>query len=247
VVDDSPPDMAKITTLFVDKGGVLVNNDELGKQYQQLIAEYLPRVLGGGPRSWADANVWAFDRQWARWEAASRATTGGNIREWFDADAANWLYDMCEMVGVARPPEKDAARIANDTLRYVRERVGIKVPAIVGRLRALRQRGVILHMASGDSHEDLVEYLRAIDARDIFDRVYGSDLLNVWKSSAAYYSAILADTGIDAATALVIDDSERAIGWAAECGLRGVLVRRQPGEEFETSVLRAFDEVDALL
>jgi FMN phosphatase YigB (HAD superfamily) len=239
--------MAKITTLFVDKGGVLVNNDELGAQYQRLIAEYLPRILGGTGGGWADANVWAFDRQWARWQEATRTTSGGNIREWFEADAANWLYDMCEMVGVERPPAHDATHIANETLRYVRERVGIKVPAIVERLRALRQRGVTLHMASGDAHEDLVEYLRAIDARDIFDRVYGSDLLNVWKSSAAYYLAILADTRIDPKTALVIDDSERAIGWAGECGLRGVLVRRNEGEAFEAAVLRAFDEVDEIL
>jgi FMN phosphatase YigB (HAD superfamily) len=106
---------------------------------------------------------------------------------------------------------------------------------------------VTLHVASGDAHEDLVEYLRAVDARDLFDRVYGSDLLNVWKSSPEYYRAILADTGTDPATALVIDDSERAIGWAAECGLRGVLVQRRKDEPFENAVLRAFDEVEQLL
>jgi FMN phosphatase YigB (HAD superfamily) len=82
---------------------------------------------------------------------------------------------------------------------------------------------------------------------ELFDRVYGSDLVNVWKSSRAYYRAILADTGTAAANAVVIDDSETAIDWAGECGLRGVQVRRQPGEPFEASVLRAFDEVNALL
>lgn len=239
--------MAEITTLFIDKGGVLVNNDELGARYQRLIAEYLPRTLGGTPHGWADANVWAFDRQLARWEAATRTTTRTNIREWFDADAANWLYDMCEMVRVPRPPEKDAVRIANDTLRYVRDRLGIEVPAIVDRLRALRGRGLTLHVASGDAHEDLVHYLTTIGARDVFDRVYGADLLNVWKASADYYRAILDETGVDPATALVIDDSERAIAWAAECGVRGVLVRRAEGEPFESAVLRAFDEVDAVL
>ena len=55
------------------------------------------------------------------------------------------------------------------------------------------------------------------------------------------------DTRTDAANAVVGDDSARAIGWAGEGGLRGVVVRRQAGERFEDSVLRAFDEVNALL
>jgi FMN phosphatase YigB (HAD superfamily) len=47
--------------------------------------------------------------------------------------------------------------------------------------------------------------------------------------------------------ALVIDDSERAIGWAAECGIRGIVVRRGVGEPFERAVLRGFDEVERAL
>jgi hypothetical protein len=42
---------------------------------------------------------------------------------------------------------------------------------------------------------------------------------------------------------LLIDDPERAIGWARTGGLGGVLVRRGPGEPFEQAVIRAFDEV----
>ena len=102
-------------------------------------------------------------------------------------------------------------------------------------------------MASGDQHADLVGYLDTLGTLELFDRVYGSDLLNVWKSSAAYYRAILADTRTDAANAVVVDDSETATRWAAEAGLRGVVVRRGAAERFEDSVLRAFDEVSALL
>jgi len=50
-----------------------------------------------------------------------------------------------------------------------------------------------------------------------------------------------------AATAVVVDDSDRATRWAADCGLRGVLVQRAEGEAFETAVLRAFDEVEWLI
>jgi hypothetical protein len=51
----------------------------------------------------------------------------------------------------------------------------------------------------------------------------------------------------DTANAIVVDDSKTAIDWAGECGLRGVLVQRRAGEPFQDSVLRAFDEVNALL
>ncbi len=154
---------------------------------------------------------------------------------------------MCDEVGRARPPAAQADRIANAAHDYVRHRVDIRAPRIVDRLRDFHERGLKLHVASGDQHDDLVGYLDTMGVRELFDRVYGSDLVNVWKQSQAYYRAILADTGTDPATAIVVDDSQDPIRWAAECGLRGVLVRRNVGEGFEDSVLRAFDEVDALL
>ncbi len=130
---------------------------------------------------------------------------------------------------------------------YVRRWVDIRAARIVERLRDFHRRGLKLHVASGDQHADLVGYLETMNARELFDRVYGSDLVNVWKQSPAYYRAILSDTRTDPAEAAVVDDSERAIEWAAACGLRGVLVRHQDGELFESSVLHALDEVESLV
>src|SRR5207248_2662913 len=157
----------KITTLFIDKGGVLIDNTTLSPQYRRLLGEFLPTELGGDPDAWANANAGAASRAFARYRRAPLTAPPTSIRDWYADDGPPW--------------------------------------------------------------------------------VYGSDLLNVWKSSPAYYQAILADTATDPGAAVVVDDSERAIAWAAECGLRGVQVRRQAGEPFEDSVLRAFDEVSALL
>jgi len=41
--------MAKITTLFIDKGGVLIDNTVLSPQYRRLLGEFLPTELGGDP------------------------------------------------------------------------------------------------------------------------------------------------------------------------------------------------------
>ena len=239
--------MAKITTLFIDKGGVLIDNTRLSPQYRRLLGEFLPTELGGDADAWANANVGAASRAFARYQQASMSAPTTSIREWFTEDVRRWLYEMCDEVGRPRPPAAQADRIANEAHEYVRRRVDIGAQRIVERLRELDSRGMKLHVASGDQHSDIVGYLETMGTRELFDQVYGSDLLNVWKSSPAYYRAILAVTATDPGAALVVDDSEPAIGWAAECGLRGVLVQRAEGEAFETAVLRAFDEVEWLI
>ena len=238
--------MAKITTLFIDKGGVLIDNSTLTAQYRRLLGEYLPTQLGGEPSAWEDANVGAAQRAFARYQQASVTAPSTSIRDWYASDVRRWLYEMCDEVGAPRPPADEADRIGNAAHEYVRRRVDIHTPGIVERLRKFREEGLTLHVASGDQNSDLVGYLETMGVRDLFDRIYGSDVLNVWKAGPAYYRAALADTNTAAASAVVIDDSASAISWAAECGLRGVLVRREPGEPFEDSVLRAFDAVEGM-
>jgi FMN phosphatase YigB (HAD superfamily) len=239
--------MAKITTLFVDKGGVLIDNATLSPQYRRLLGEFMPTELGGHADAWENANVGAARRAFERYQQSYITAPSTSVRDWYVEDVRRWLYEMCDEAGRPRPPAAQAERIANAAHDYVRRRVDIRAPRIVERLRELHGRGLRLHVASGDQHSDLIGYLETMGTLDIFDRVYGSDLVNVWKASPAYYRAILADTGTDAANAVVIDDSKTAIDWAGECGLRGVLVRRQDSEPFEDSVLRAFDEVNALV
>jgi phosphoglycolate phosphatase-like HAD superfamily hydrolase len=239
--------MAEITTLFIDKGGVLIDNTTLSPQYRRLLGEFLPSELGGDSDAWANANVGAAERAFARYQQAYRTAPATNVRDWYAEDVRRWLYEMCDEVGRPRPPAAQADRIASAAHEYVRRRVDIHAVRIVERLRDFHERGLKLHVASGDQHADLVGYLDTLGVRDLFGRVYGSDLVNTWKSGPDYYRAILADSGTAAANAVVIDDSPRAIEWAGECGVRGVLVQQRAGERFEDSVLRAFDEVNALV
>ena len=239
--------MPKITTLFIDKGGVLIDNTTLSPQYRRLLGEFLPTELGGDSDAWANANVGAAERAFARYQQAYQTAPTTSVRDWYAEDVRRWLYEMCDEVGRPRPPAAQADRIASAAHEYVRRRVDIRAPQIVERLRDFRKRDLTLHVASGDQHADLVGYLETLGVLELFERVYGSDLVNAWKSGPSYYRAILADTGTTAANAVVIDDSPRAIEWAGECGARGVLVQRRAGEPFEDSVLRAFDQVNALV
>jgi HAD superfamily hydrolase (TIGR01509 family) len=237
-----------VDTLFIDKGGVLVDNEQQSGQWQRLLGGFFPSRLGRTADEWARANRIALPRQIARWETAAAMGTGpADIRGWFSNDGRQWLYDMCDELGVPRPRPEIADGLAADAVRHVKTRLVFDAPRTLDRLRALRGRGLVLHMTSGDASEDLEPYLAQIGARDVFDRVYGSDLVNTWKTSVAYYRAIVADTGADPRRTWVIDDSPRAIEWAQQCGMRGFLVTHPPGEEFEAGVLRALDQLERAL
>ena len=235
--------MSPIEVLFVDKGGVLLDNSALSVQWRRLIGEFLAPRLGGRHEDWGAANLPAFQRQWERFQQAAAAGGPADIRGFFAKDAREWFLDMCDGVGIERPPDGVADAFASDTVSYVKARLTIPVPRALDALRALRARGVVLHMASADAHDDLVEFLERIGGRDLFDRVYGSDLVNTWKFGPDYYRAVLADSGVDPAQAAVVDDSPQALGWARECGLRGFLVERRDGEAFDDAVMRTFDDV----
>ena len=235
--------MSPIEILFVDKGGVLVDNTALSVQWRRLIGEYLAPRLGGRDEEWGAANLPAFQRQWERFQQAAAAGGPADIRGFFAKDARRWLLDMCDGVGIERPSDGVADTIAAETVDYVKARLNIPVPRALDALRALRARGVVLHMASADAHDDLVEFLVRIGGRDLFDRVYGSDLVNTWKFGPDYYRAVLADSGVDPSGAAVVDDSPQALAWARECGLRGFLVERRDGEGFDDGVMRTFEEV----
>ncbi len=240
--------MRAADTLFIDKGGVLVDNERLSGQWRRLLGEFFPPRLGRSAEDWGRANRVALPRQIARWESAAQTGTGpANIRGWFNYDGRQWLYDMCDDLALPRPRPVIADSLAAEALRYVKSRLIFDAPRTIERLRALRRRGLVLHMTSGDTSDDLEVYLAQIGSRDIFDRVYGSDLVNTWKTSVSYYRAILAETGADPRRTYVIDDSPRAIGWAEECGMRGFLVTQTAVEDFEIGVLRTFDEVERAL
>jgi FMN phosphatase YigB (HAD superfamily) len=237
--------VSRIDTLFVDKGGVLIDNEEdLGPQWRRLIGEFLSRRIGGSAAAWGNANVPAFEKQLERWRTEMAKRGPADIRGFFAKDARLWFLEMCDAAGFARPAGDDAERIAADTVTYVKRHLHIRPPRRgLLALRALKRRGLVLHMASGDSHDDLALFLERIGALDLFDRVYGSDLVNTWKFGPEYYRAILSDSGVDAGRAAVVDDSSKALSWARECGLRSFQVARRSGEEFDDAVARTFDEV----
>ena len=210
--------LAGLRVVFIDDGGVLNDNERRAPEWRRLLGEYLAPRLGGAPEAWGAANRPVFERAWARYMERMKSGSYRGIDAWIRADRERWLVDMCEIVGVAPPP--DPAAFAIETGTWVSERVRADIPGAIDAVRDLAARGLRLHMASGGLSWELAPYLRGMGIRDHFERLYGPDLVDTTKSGPPYYEAILADSGTDTRTAVVVDDSADARGWAASVGMR---------------------------
>ncbi len=107
-------------------------------------------------------------------------------------------------------------------------------------IHQLHAQGYTLHTASGTSSRELAGYLEGMGVLECFGRLYGPDLVNTLKSGPRYYARIFADAGVSPSEALVVDDSAKALGWAAEVGARTILI----GED---GVITSLAELPTLL
>jgi len=194
-------------------------NSRRGAQWHALLGEFFVPRLGGTPAAWATSNVGAAERSWQRQLAEMRSVgAAGGVDAFTRADRVRWLADMCEQVGIVTPGDAEGIAIAAHD--FVTQRVHADLPGAVDAIRVLASRGVLLHTATGEQSWEVDGYLRGMGVRGLFDRLYGPDLVDRYKSGPHYYEAILLDSGTDPATAVVVDDSPDARGWAERCGIR---------------------------
>ncbi|MBI3659446.1 HAD hydrolase-like protein [Candidatus Acetothermia bacterium] len=211
--------------LFIDDGGVLNDNAVRGRQWQRLVGEFFPPILRGTPEAWAEANRVVAHQLWDHHTQALRGRrVDCDYQAFYCEYELAWLREMCEFVGVQTPGEIESLQMARRAADYITRRVRSACPGAIETVRELYTRGYELYTASGAHSSDLQGYLEGMGIRDCFIRLYGADWVNTLKEGREYYDRIFTHVGVSPADALVIDDSPRAIQWAAEAGARTVLV-----------------------
>lgn len=222
-----PASRPPLRVLFVDDGGVLNDNERRAPEWRRLIGEFFAPRLGGTTEAWAAANAAVFPRTWERYLAHVRTATR-EVREFLQAEDRRWLLEMCAAVGVeVEPVELD--ELVEASHRYITRNADCAYPEAAQAIRDVARSGLALHTASGGTSLQLDGYLRGMGLRELFDRLYGADLIDRFKSGPQYYTAMLADSGVDPSEAAVIDDSAQALDWAAATGLRTIQVVRDGG------------------
>jgi HAD superfamily hydrolase (TIGR01509 family) len=137
---------------------------------------------------------------------------------------------MCERVGVTAP--RNAGDLVIEAHEWICERVKAPFDGAIDGVRALKAAGHRLFTSTGQPSWEIAGYLRALGVRELFEqRTYGSDLIDRWKTSRAFYSRILEDAGVDPNNAVTVDDTPRCTAFARQAGIRSFLVGSSDAEE----------------
>lgn len=233
--------------IFLDSGGVINDNEARAAQWRMLVAEYFAPRLGGTKSAWAEANRQTLDSLLdpeSLEDRYGRADGYASFEREYDRD---WLFMMCETVGVQAPQEEVAVALAAEAKRWIWAAVHAPIPGAVGAIRTLRGAGFVLHTASGESSVDLESVLTSLGVRNCFQRLYGPDLVDTPKQGPEYYLRVFADAGVRPGAVLVVDDSTLALGWASQVGARTVLVQKEPPPRWAAASVGALSDLPGWL
>jgi len=160
-------------------------------------------------------------------EAARRTGPRKGSRDAHIAARTQWLVDMCEHVGIPVPDA--AADAAEHVMREYAPLVRAPLGDAIEGARALRDAGYTLFTSSGQPSWEVGAYLRALGVHELFERAYGCDLVDRWKTGPHFYRAICEDAGIDPRRAVTVDDTAIVLDWAKKAGMRTFLLGGQGG------------------
>ena len=212
-----------VRVVFLDDGGVLNDNERRLPEWQRLLGEFFAPRFGGTPRAWGDANMVVFGAIIDDWSRAQQSGTE-LPPDWFPRQDERWLRGMFERVGL--PVPADIGGTVRASKAHVMESIDCAFPEAASAVRALHARGVALHLASSGLSHELAPYLRRMGILELFDRLYGPDLIGTHKTSPRYYERIAEDSGVDPRAAIVVDDDALPLAWAATAGFRTVHLDR---------------------
>ncbi len=214
--------------VFLDAAGVLLDLTTRPQQWRQAVGIYFPPLLGGTAEQWAEANDQAVPRYDARLGvAAKKAGPRKGAKAAHEEARTGWLAGMCEQVGISLPT--DAETVAADAFRACAVQVRAPLGEAVAAVQALRDKGYTLFTSSGQPSWEISAYLRALGIHELFDRTYGCDLVDRWKTGPHYYRAISQDADIDPRRAVCVDDTPIVLDWAKKIGMRTFLLGGQGG------------------
>ena len=219
--------------------GVILDNERWEEESARLGGPALASLLGGDPEAWAAHQERVWQEVWRRGSREFRGDPGLrglNLSRWWDRVEAEWIAEVCRVVGVAAPETfEERVDVAERATVHILENTEGVFPGAAGAIEELSGRFEI-HMASGNPSFVVETVLHRLGVRDRVGRPFGSDLVGCQKGDSRFYPAILEAVEVVPSRAVVVDDGEEPLARARSAGLRTVKVGGPPSDEADLTV-----------
>ena len=161
---------------------------------------------------------------------------GLNLSRWWDRVEAEWIAEVCKVVGVEAPETfEERVDVAERATIHILDNTEGVFPGAAGAIEELSGRFEI-HMASGNPSFVVEAVLRRLGVSDRVGKPFGSDLVGCQKGDSRFYPAILETVGAEPSRAVVVDDGAEALAAARAVGLKTVQVGGPPSEKSDMTV-----------
>ncbi|MFX0101217.1 MAG: HAD hydrolase-like protein [Candidatus Hodarchaeota archaeon] len=196
------------------------DNAKRAPQWQKLVAEYFIPRFGGTPERWAEANFITLEREIKKAREALEGSYKGTYEEYHEEQQHAWIKNMFSLMNIEIPSKEECISLEQEAFAWITPRVRAAYPKVIETIKSL-SNDYTLCTASGEHSTQLDGHLTGMGVRECFHRLYGPDLLGVFKTvkiNNTFYPCIYDDLGIQPDQAIVIDDSPKVLKIAEASG-----------------------------
>lgn len=209
-------------SIFFDDGGVINDNETRGPQWWQLIGDFFIPKYGYSHEQWKEANIKQLNAEIKFFDDLLATNTLFDFTKYLDDADESWIRIMFENLGIPVPNR-------NDCIDLAREATGWIVPQIKASYNGMNELVMKLsshfdlYTSSGEHYEMIKGYFKAQGIAQYFKKLYGPDLIGVFKSHPEYFKRIFQDTGVAPENAIIIDDKTKVLDLARSFGANCIL------------------------
>ncbi|MCE7734493.1 MAG: HAD family hydrolase [Candidatus Heimdallarchaeota archaeon] len=206
--------------LFFDDGGVINDNEARAPQWQKLIAEYFIPKYGGTFQQWKDANLKVLFKEIEFFANLLINNIYFDFSKYLDDSDERWIALMFENLEIPVPDRNECIKLARAAYSWIIPQVKSAYDGMNELIIKLSYH-FDLYTSSGTDYSTLKAYYKSQGIDHCFKKLYGSDLVGVFKSHPDYFNRVFKDSGVDPNNAIIIDDKEKVLdlvdGFGAKC------------------------------
>jgi len=212
---------AKETFLIFDLHGVLTSKVEMGKQYDEFVANFLVEQFDLEIEKTREAIKLANNQWLSFWAKAKDLSQVDFIKEY---EAANALWAKMILQGTKAP---DYRQIAEFLEYHVPANLCCIFPEVKKVLQELNGLGFHLILASSANTRHSTGVLFGCNIFHLFEEIIGMDNTNVLKSNIVYYEKILEIIKQPAENCVFIGNSITEINQPKKLGMKTIHISRE--------------------